>query len=284
AIAYGSTRLDEVGPTALLRTPGPVNKFPDLVRYLVQRLQTLCPRLGKVKLAQLLARAGLHLGVSTVGRIRRERPAPPPAAAHPLEPMPCAGRVTAQYPDHLWHVDLTTVPTSAAPPARSAACLLPLGQAERLVVSRRHTGPSGRARHGTECLSQRPCSGRLAPRLHSAQPATQFCHPPTRCRHRPGVDPVQWREEAVPAGGATVAVRRARRAEVTAGRRERSQPEEATPHPDQTTSRPLLPALVRDDKSISKLAPTAGGAASASFNKQLQACSLRRVTFNRRPR
>src|SRR5262249_5958280 len=112
-IASWSKRLDEVGPTALLRTPGPVNKFPDFVRYLVQRLQTLCPRLGKVKLAQLLARAGLHLGVSTVGRIRRERPAPPPAAAHPLEPMPCARRVTAQYPDHLWHIDLTTVPTSA---------------------------------------------------------------------------------------------------------------------------------------------------------------------------
>src|SRR5262249_50909306 len=41
--------------------------------------------------------------------MRRERPPP----THPLEPMPCARRVTAQYPDHLWHVDLTTVPTSA---------------------------------------------------------------------------------------------------------------------------------------------------------------------------
>ena len=81
-IASWGTRLDEGGPGALLRTTEPVNKFPDFVRYLVQRLQTLCPRLGKVKIAQMLARAGLHLGVSSVGRMRRQRPAPtgqPPA-------------------------------------------------------------------------------------------------------------------------------------------------------------------------------------------------------------
>src|SRR5262249_32439700 len=42
---------DEVGPTALLRTPGPVNKVPRLCALPGQRLQTLCPRLGKVKLA-----------------------------------------------------------------------------------------------------------------------------------------------------------------------------------------------------------------------------------------
>src|SRR5262249_9139482 len=71
-------RLDEEGPAALLRTPVPVNKFPDLVAHLVQRLQVLCPRLGKVKIAQVLARAGLHLGVSSVGRMRRRRPTPGP--------------------------------------------------------------------------------------------------------------------------------------------------------------------------------------------------------------
>ena len=130
-IASWSKRLDETGPTALLRTPGPpVNRFPDLVRYLVQRLQTLCPRLGKVKLAQLLARAGLHLGVSTVGRIRRERPAPLPAPAHPLESLPSARRVTARYPDHLWHVDLTTVPTSAG----LWASWVPVGSAAVLAL------------------------------------------------------------------------------------------------------------------------------------------------------
>ena len=66
-IASWGKRLDEQGPAALLRTPVPVNKFPDFVAHLVQRLQVLCPRLGKVKIAQVLARAGLHLGVSSVG-------------------------------------------------------------------------------------------------------------------------------------------------------------------------------------------------------------------------
>jgi transposase InsO family protein len=110
-IASWTKRLDEDGPDALLRTPEPVNKFPAFVRYIVQRLQTLCPLLGKVKIAQMLARAGLHLGATTVGRLRRQPPAPAPAPP-PSEPMPSAKRVTAKRPNHVWHVDLTTVPTA----------------------------------------------------------------------------------------------------------------------------------------------------------------------------
>ena len=56
----------------------PVNKFPDFVRYAVQRLKTLCPGMGKVKIAQTLCRAGLHLGATTVGRILKEPPHPKP--------------------------------------------------------------------------------------------------------------------------------------------------------------------------------------------------------------
>ena len=70
-IASWCQRLDEHGPATLLRTTVPVNKFPDFVRAIVQRLQTLCPRLGKLQLARMLARAGLHLGATTVGRLRR---------------------------------------------------------------------------------------------------------------------------------------------------------------------------------------------------------------------
>ena len=44
------------GPKALLQTHPPVNKFPDFVRALMQRLHLLCPRLGKVKTARILAR------------------------------------------------------------------------------------------------------------------------------------------------------------------------------------------------------------------------------------
>jgi putative transposase len=110
-IAFWMKRLDEEGPKALLQTHSPVNRFPDFVRALVQRVHLLCPRLGKVKTAQILARAGLHLASCTVGRMRREPPAPPRLSSP--QTMPSARRVTARYPDHVWHVDLTTVPTSA---------------------------------------------------------------------------------------------------------------------------------------------------------------------------
>jgi hypothetical protein len=65
-------RLDEEGPDALVQLSQPVNKFPDFVRYIVRRLKTLCPLTGKAQIAQILARAGLHLGSTTVGRMLKE--------------------------------------------------------------------------------------------------------------------------------------------------------------------------------------------------------------------
>ena len=38
------------------------------VAYLVRRLKPLCPGLGKVKIVQILARAGLHLAPTAVRR------------------------------------------------------------------------------------------------------------------------------------------------------------------------------------------------------------------------
>ena len=113
-IAFWLKRIDESSPLALVRTPEPVNRFPDFVRYIVQRLKTLCPTMGKVKIAQTLARAGLHLGSTTVGRILRERTVPckhPPLAGdmHSIATKPTRV-VTAKYPNHVWHVDITAVP------------------------------------------------------------------------------------------------------------------------------------------------------------------------------
>ncbi len=62
-IAYWMKRLDEDGPDALVRTPKPVNKFPDFVRYAVQRLRALCPGLGKVNIAEVLCRAATCISV-----------------------------------------------------------------------------------------------------------------------------------------------------------------------------------------------------------------------------
>ena len=102
-------RVDEEGADALVQIREPVNKFPDFVRYAVQRLKSLCPSLGKAKIAELLCRAGLHLGTTTVGRILKETPRRvPPETAESIERV-----VTAKYANHVWHVDLTTVPTRA---------------------------------------------------------------------------------------------------------------------------------------------------------------------------
>ncbi len=78
-----------------------------MVRY----LKRTCPTLGKRRIAQMLARAGLHLGVTTVGRmLKREQ------SSDDVDfqlPVASGRRVKAKAPNHIWHVDLTTVSTSA---------------------------------------------------------------------------------------------------------------------------------------------------------------------------
>ena len=77
-VASWIKRIDEQGRDALLQLPEPVNRFPDFIRYAVQRLKVLCPTMGQVKIAQTLARAGQHLGPTTVGRILKEKSKPTP--------------------------------------------------------------------------------------------------------------------------------------------------------------------------------------------------------------
>src|SRR5439155_4377784 len=107
-IASWTTRLDEEGPDALVRLPEPVNRFPEFVGYLVRRFKVLCPALGRVRIARVLARAGLHLGPTTVRRMLR----PPGPPKPPPTPQTSPRTITARRPNDLWHVDLTTVPTA----------------------------------------------------------------------------------------------------------------------------------------------------------------------------
>ena len=51
-IASWLKRIDEPGPTPLVQVREPVNKFPDLVRYLVRRLKVLFPSMGRKRIAQ----------------------------------------------------------------------------------------------------------------------------------------------------------------------------------------------------------------------------------------
>ncbi|OGV71373.1 MAG: hypothetical protein A3K19_01420 [Lentisphaerae bacterium RIFOXYB12_FULL_65_16] len=97
-------------------TSQPVNRYPDFVRHLVQRLKIICPGMGYSRIANVLGRASLHLAKTTVERMLAERaPAPvePPTApeSEPRRPTHQHG-VKAKYPDQVWHVDLTLVPTS----------------------------------------------------------------------------------------------------------------------------------------------------------------------------
>jgi putative transposase len=117
-IAAWLKRIDEDGSHALVQLAEPVNKFPDFVRHIVQRLKTLCPALGKVKIAQVLARAGLHLGVTTVGRMLKAKakkapPSKPDSTVTAEDAKPSERVVTAKRPNHVWHVDLTAVPTGS---------------------------------------------------------------------------------------------------------------------------------------------------------------------------
>src|SRR5262249_45380768 len=81
-----AARLAAEGPGAVVRLPDPVNRFPEFVGYVVKRLKTLCPTMGNVRIAHILARAGLHLAPTTVRRLVRDdkrprRPGPAPEVA-----------------------------------------------------------------------------------------------------------------------------------------------------------------------------------------------------------
>ena len=112
-IASWMKRLNEAGPDALIRMPRNVNKFPEFVKYIVCRLKMLCPTMGKVKIAQVLARAGLHLGKTTIERYIKEKYTDPEDGVVDLIEEEKSQRVvTAKCPGHVWHVDLTTVPVA----------------------------------------------------------------------------------------------------------------------------------------------------------------------------
>ena len=95
----------------------------------MQRLKAFCPSLGKAKIAETLCRAGLHLGTTTVGRILKEPPRPMPSEA-----VGSTDRVvTAKRANHVWHTDLTTVPTGAGFWAPWLPFALPQFRASRSV-------------------------------------------------------------------------------------------------------------------------------------------------------
>ena len=113
-------RCDAEGPEALLETPTPVNRYPEFVTGLVQQLKATLPAMGRRRIADTLARAGLHLSATTVRRMLRR-----PLRSQPKAPTPEAAKtdsdktntdekkprsVVAWYPAHVWGCDLTALP------------------------------------------------------------------------------------------------------------------------------------------------------------------------------
>ena len=67
--------------------------------------------MGKVRIAQTLARAGLHLGATTVSRFLKDKESIPD---YEIEVETEVVRVvTARHTGHVWHIDFTAAPTLA---------------------------------------------------------------------------------------------------------------------------------------------------------------------------
>ena len=64
--------LRRVDDDALVQTSTPVNRFPDVVRYAAEQIKLFCPTLGKLKIAEKLARAGSPLHQAARLRTGRE--------------------------------------------------------------------------------------------------------------------------------------------------------------------------------------------------------------------
>ena len=103
-------RLDD---EALIQTTTPMNKFPDLAHYIVQRLKILCPLMGKKRIAHFLTLAGMKISSSSVGRFIKKPIKPKPPAEEKVHAKKPHHLVPAKYPNHVWHIDLTLVPTSS---------------------------------------------------------------------------------------------------------------------------------------------------------------------------
>ncbi len=118
-IASWLERVDEEGPDALVQTSAPVNKYPDFLRDIVGRLKAEFPKLGTQRIANMLARAGLHVARTTIRRLLKKSPArpasePPSGASGARSPADAKPkRIISRGPNHTWLVDLTVMPTGA---------------------------------------------------------------------------------------------------------------------------------------------------------------------------
>ena len=87
---------------AAARCDPPLRRYANAVRELAQTLAAL--GVGDDNIVRMLAREGLTISSRTVGRIRKEKPTRIPEP--PIEKL----HVIADYPNHVWSMDLTEIP------------------------------------------------------------------------------------------------------------------------------------------------------------------------------
>ena len=90
----------------LVRPKSPLNKLPDLVADLAQRMKREWPRWGTRRIAGILARLGIRASRTTVQRMlrRRRRPARSLRVSGAVR-----GPLDAKRPNHMWLIDFTRV-------------------------------------------------------------------------------------------------------------------------------------------------------------------------------
>ena len=94
----------------VVQLPEKTMRYPDYLRLVIQQLKMYCPLLGRFKIADILARAGLHISASTVRRIIYEPPAVH-AVVEDDSTLPKPRILKSDYANHIWGADLTLVPT-----------------------------------------------------------------------------------------------------------------------------------------------------------------------------
>lgn len=70
---YSHVKSATLHVIALVQMRSPVNRFTELVRCAVQRLKSVCPTMGRIKIAETLLPCGVCiLAKTTVGRILKD--------------------------------------------------------------------------------------------------------------------------------------------------------------------------------------------------------------------
>jgi len=111
--------LREVGEDKLLEVQPPVNSFPAFVDRIIGQIAVALPQPTKRRIADVLARAGLHMSASAVAdRLKSEPPSADPEEdvasdedGRPPCEQPAPRTVAAHYENHVWNVDFTQAPT-----------------------------------------------------------------------------------------------------------------------------------------------------------------------------